>query len=137
MNDDASPMDSTDEDHTVRLLHLAGARPSVPDARVQRACEPLFTINGGLAIDAEPFAGACWRRPLSSRQLLHSSSSSAAPHVSIGLRRRPIKWWRWSNGSTETRDARATWRIRARDAVSPRATGCVRVNGSRPIRVRE
>ncbi len=36
MNDDASPMDSTDEDHTVRLLRLAGARPSVPDARAAR-----------------------------------------------------------------------------------------------------
>ena len=29
-------MDSTDEDHTVRLLRLAGARPSAPDARAAR-----------------------------------------------------------------------------------------------------
>ena len=61
MNDQPSPVEAADEDYTVRLLRLAGSRPSVSDeraARVRAAVHPYWRVaSRRRAIRTRIFAG--------------------------------------------------------------------------------
>ena len=100
--------------------------------RVPPACEPLFTINGRLAIDAEPFAarGDGDRSPGDGCCTHRGRRTSPAHRPGSGANQSSD-----GGGRTNRRNPRRSSDIanRARHAVSPRATWCVRVNGLRPM----